>query len=52
MNIGIVEILNDEEVKRVEQGVYDCVNLWKRRENWHPKNDLRNGVEDVEKYMH
>ena len=52
MNVGIVEILNDEEVKRVEQGVYDCVNLWKRRENWHPKNDLRNGVEDVEKYMH
>ena len=40
LNIGIVEILNDTEVKKVEQGVHDCVNLWKRRENWHTVNDV------------
>ena len=52
LNIGIVEILNDTEVKKVEQGVHDCVNLWQRRENWHPVNDVPRYNEDIESYMH
>ena len=52
LNIGIVEVLNDTEVKKVEQGVHDCTNLWKRRENWHPVNDVPRYNEDIESYMH
>jgi|TARA_B100001093_G_scaffold440618_1_gene441219 hypothetical protein len=50
--IGIVEVLNDDEVKKVEQGVNDCVHLWKGRENWHPVNDVPEYNEDVESFMH
>ena len=46
--IGIVEVLNDDEVKKVEQGVYDCVHLWKPRVNWHPVNDVPQYNEDIE----
>ena len=52
LNIGIVEILNDTEVKKVEQSVFDCIHLWKRRENWHPVNDVPRYNEDIESYMH
>ena len=50
--IGIVEVLNDDEVKKVEQGVYDCVHLWKPRVNWHPVNDVPDYNEDIETFMH
>ncbi len=52
MNLGVVKILTDDETKKVEQGVYDCVHLWKRRENWHPVNDVPQYNEDIESYMH
>ena len=52
MNIGIVEILNGDEVETVKKGVYDCVNLWKKRQNWHPGSDLFGTAEDIESYMH
>ena len=52
MNLGVVKILTDDETKKVEQGVYDCVHLWKRRENWHPVNDIPQYNEDIESYMH
>ena len=41
LKLGVVKILTDDETKKVEQGVYDCVHLWKRRENWHPVNDVQ-----------
>ena len=50
--IGIVEILNDQEIEKVKQGVYDCVHLWRRRENWHPVNDVPQYNEDIESFMH
>ena len=52
MNIGIVEVLTDDEVKKVERGVYDCVNLWHTRQNWHPNIDLFGTTENIERYMH
>ena len=52
LNLGVVKILTDDETKKVEQGVYDCVHLWKRRENWHPVNDVTQYNEDIESYMH
>tara|TARA_B100000282_G_scaffold90652_1_gene63577 strand:+ start:741 stop:1631 length:891 start_codon:yes stop_codon:yes gene_type:complete len=52
LNLGVVKILTDDETKKVEQGVYDCVHLWKRRENWHPVNDVPQYNEDIESYMH
>ena len=52
MNLGVVKILTDDETKKVEQGVYDCVHLWKGRENWHPVNDVPRYNEDIESYMH
>ena len=52
MNLGVVKILTDDETKKVEQGVSDCVHLWKRRENWHPVNDVPQYNEDIESYMH
>ena len=50
--IGIVEVLNDTEVEKVKQGVFDCVNLWKPRQNWHPMNDLPNYRQETENFMH
>ena len=52
LNIGIVEVLTDDEVKKVERGVYDCVNLWHTRQNWHPNIDLFGTTENIERYMH
>ena len=52
LNLGVVKILTDDETKKVEQGVYDCVHLWKGRENWHPVNDVPRYNEDIESYMH
>lgn len=52
MNLGVVKILTDDETKKVEQGVYDCIHLWKQRENWHPVNDVPQYNEDIESYMH
>ena len=50
--IGIVEILNDHEIEKVKQGVYDCVHMWRGRENWHPVNDVPQYNEDIESFMH
>ena len=50
--IGIVEVLNDTEVEKVKQGVFDCVSLWKSRQNWHPMNDLPNYRQETENFMH
>ena len=49
LNIGIVEVLTDDEVKKVERGVYDCVNLWHTRQNWHPNIDLFGTTENIER---
>ena len=50
--IGIVEVLNDTEVEKVKQGVFDCVSLWKSRQNWHPTHDLPNYRQETENFMH
>ena len=52
LNLGVVKILTDDETKKVKNGVYDCVHLWKGRENWHPVNDVPRYNEDIESYMH
>ena len=52
MNLGIVEVLTEEEVKKVEEDVFACRPLWKKRSNWHPTNDICSETEDLESFMH
>ena len=52
MNLGIVEVLNEEEVRKVTEDVFGCRSIWKQRTNWHPRNDDGNNIEDIEDYVH
>ena len=51
MNLGIVEVLTDDEVKKVTEDLYGTRSIWKQRTNWHPTNDIVN-TEDLESFMH
>jgi hypothetical protein len=51
LNLGIVEVLTDDEVRKVTEDLYGTRSIWKQRTNWHPTNDIVN-TEDLESFMH